>query len=239
MKVKWLHESEKETFERKVTQSSIGKPVSRKNEISAIIQNTENEELVCIAEKNSVVYAAVRLKDESGSEKTTARIYNTSVVNRFDGSKFIRFQVFSEDEFISPEDFSTMKDELSALDRGSEEFKDLMSKINKEKLYCFPSQCHSKIIKKLSSTTNKNALDWRNHCLDNLASLAAEKKLDGTLHNLPLLSKIRLNKKNADGEYIVLVKDMDVRFKYPIWIDDENDEKYKISEIQTIGFESL
>lgn len=98
--------------------------------------------------------------------------------------------------------------------------------------------CPSSILKKLSPTDNKNAKAWRRGCKDVLESLAVEKLDSQSLTNLPLDTRIRLiSKKTEDGKDIILVKDEYPQFSYPVWVDEDTDEKYKIIDVQNYGYE--
>lgn len=98
--------------------------------------------------------------------------------------------------------------------------------------------CPSSILKKLSPTDNKNAKAWRRGCKDVLESLAVEKLDSQSLTNLPLDTRIRLiGKKTEDGKDIILVKDEYPQFSYPVWVDEDTDEKYKIIDVQNYGYE--
>lgn len=98
--------------------------------------------------------------------------------------------------------------------------------------------CPSSILKKLSPTDNKNAKAWRRGCKDVLESLAVEKLDSQSLTNLPLDTRIRLiGKKTDDGKDIILVKDEYPQFSYPVWVDEDTDEKYKIIDVQNYGYE--
>lgn len=100
--------------------------------------------------------------------------------------------------------------------------------------------CPSSILKKLSPTTDKNAKMWRQACKDTLGGLAAEKVYDKSLTNLPVGSRIKLiNKANEEGNPIILIKDTYPKFTYPVWVDEETDDKYKICEIQSFGYELI
>lgn len=100
--------------------------------------------------------------------------------------------------------------------------------------------CPSSILKKLSKTENSNAKRWRRGCKDTLEGLAIEKKDDNSLTNLPIDAEIRLiNKKHDDGSDVILVKTTYVQFAYPIWEDIDTDEKYKICDIQRLGYEVI
>lgn len=97
--------------------------------------------------------------------------------------------------------------------------------------------CPSAILKTLTDTNDKERIKFRQDCKDILDMLAIEKKCEISLTNLPVGTKIKLNKQK-DGKPIVLIKE-DLLSKYPIWIvDDSVDiEKYKIKDIQEIGYE--
>lgn len=100
--------------------------------------------------------------------------------------------------------------------------------------------CPSSILKKLTKTDNAGAKRWRRSCKDNLESLAIEKLDENSLTNLPVDTEIRLiGKQHDDGSDIILVKTTYVQFAYPIWEDDATDEKYKICDIQALGYEII
>lgn len=100
--------------------------------------------------------------------------------------------------------------------------------------------CPSSILKKLSPTDNKKAKAWRRGCKDTLEGLAVEKLDDQSLTNLPVDTRIKLiNKKSDDGDPIILVKDIYPQFSYPVWVDENTDEKYKICDIQSYGYEII
>jgi hypothetical protein len=100
--------------------------------------------------------------------------------------------------------------------------------------------CPSSILKKLTPTENKKAKAWRRGCKDILEGLAVEKLDSMSLTNLPVDTRIKLiGKKKDDGDEIVLVKDIYPQYSYPVWVDEDTDEKYKICDIQSYGYEIL
>lgn len=100
--------------------------------------------------------------------------------------------------------------------------------------------CPSSILKKLSKTDNENAKSWRRACKDTLEGLAIEKLDNDSLTNLPIDTTIRLiGKTREDGSDIILVKSTYMQFCYPIWEDDITGDKYKICDIQSLGYEVL
>lgn len=100
--------------------------------------------------------------------------------------------------------------------------------------------CPSCILKKLTPTTNKNAKVWRRNCKDILEGLAVEKKDNHSLTNLPVGSRIKLISIQTDEEKdIILIKETYPRYSYPVWVDEDTDQKYKICDIQSYGYEVL
>ena len=145
--------------------------------------------------------------------------------------------MYDESDYMSLDEYARYKDELESLDKESTEYKELMDKLNSEKRYVLPTGCHSSILKKLTPSSLSNVNRWRMACKDVLETLAAEKLYSDSLTNLPLLSKVKLSEIRSSGEEIILVKDNEGNFKYPVWIDDTTGRKYKINEIQQIGYE--
>jgi hypothetical protein len=97
--------------------------------------------------------------------------------------------------------------------------------------------CPSSILKRLSPTTDKKALAFREESRDILELLAVEKLLPDSLTNLAIGSEIELiNRKNRDGSPIILEKVWNSASKTPHWETIDTYQKYKKCDIQRIGY---
>lgn len=234
-----LHEYSKDRESKIATQFCHGgKDVIRKLEIAQEIAKEPNVQCLNIAAKNTIVYAAVRTKNTEEEEEIVARIYDTNVYRR-NGNVYISWCMYEESDYMSKQTYDETKARLEELkeEGNTMAYDKLMSRLNREQKYVLPTGCHSKILKLLTPTAVRNVNQWRMDCGDKLAMLAAEKNYTDSLTNLPLLSIIKLNKFRDDGTQVYLVKDNEGNFKYPIWIDDTTGQKYKIRDIQEIGYE--
>lgn len=215
-----------------------GKDVFRKMEIEKEIAARKGEKCLKVGAKNSVVYAAVEVTDEEGNRTVEARIFDTSVSTRYYGApKEISWVEYKETEYMGDIEFERIKQQLSSAGVGSEDYKKIKDTLNADPRYLLPTDCPSAIIKLLSPTTNPNAKKWRRACKDQLADLAAEKLCVDSLTNLPLDSRIMLANSNPLDDPVYLTKDTSGKFKYPVWTDEKSGRKYKIKEIQQIGYE--
>lgn len=91
-------------------------------------------------------------------------------------------------------------------------------------------ECPAKVLKELSPTSNRLALDWRDRCCKNL-----ELKRDKTLEKLPLCSVISI--KNSSGNVIDLVKSRPYKGKTVRWVNMEKMEYIPAKVIKEIGYE--
>ena len=235
-----LHDYSKENNSKIATQFCHGgKDVIRKLEIAQEIAKEPDVECLNIAAKNSIVYAAVRTKNTEDEEEIVARIYDTNVYRNYANVTYIAWRMYEESDYMPKDVYDSTKLRLQQLldDSNTEAYNKLKARLNRERKYVLPTGCHSKILKLLTPTAVRNVNQWRTDCGDILSALAAEKNQTDSLTNLPLLSIIKLNKFRKDGTQIFLVKDKDGSYKYPVWIDDVEGTKYKICDIQKIGYE--
>lgn len=232
-----LHDYSKETYSKVATQFCHGgKDVIRKLEIAQEIAKEPGVKCLNVAAKNSIVYAAVRTKNTDEEEEIVARIYDTNVY-KTGNTTYISWRMYDEKDYMPLSVYESTKQRLEELDKDSSAYQKLVARLNREQRYVLPTGCHSKILKLLTPSAVLNVKQWRNDCSDVLATLAAEKNYTDSLTNLPLLSIINLNQFRDDGSQIQLVKDNDGEYKYPVWIDDTTGKKYKICDIQKIGYE--
>lgn len=237
-KILKLHDYSKEAFVKEATQFVEGKgTVIRKLEVAMEIAKEIGIRCVKIAAKNTMVYAAVESVDaDTGERQVKCRIYDTSVFNR-SGKTYISWKMYDEADYMPIDEYERYKERLNDYGEGTKEYERLMNKLNIEKRYVLPTTCHSSVLKKLTPTAKTNVNRWRMDCKDILAGLAAEKLYEDSLTNLPIMAKIKLAEIRSDGTPIYLVKDTEGSYKYPVWIDDTTGQKYKINQIQQIGFE--
>ncbi len=232
-----LHDYSKDTESKIATQFCHGgKDVIRKLEIAQEIAKEPNVQCLNIAAKNSIVYAAIRTKNTEEEEEIVARIYDTNVYRTGD-TTYISWRMYDEKDYMPLSVYEATKARLEELEKDSSAYQKLVTRLNREQKYVLPTGCHSKILKLLTPTAITSAKQWRADCGDVLATLAAEKNFTDSLTNLPLMSIIKLNQFRNDGSQVMLVKDNDGDYKYPIWIDDVTGKKYKICDIQKIGYE--
>ena len=234
--IKALHNTKKLGASKEVTHFKNGR-VIRKLEIATIIAQEVGVECIKVAAKNATVYAAVKTVDENGVAKVSARIYDT-YVNACGSKTYLNYVMYTEDEFMTPLEYDDFKYQLDFA-MNDEEKAIYQAAIDDDPRYVLPTGCHSSILKLLTPTANVNALAWRTACKETLDALSAEKLIPFSLHNLPLETRIMLNKEDENGNQIVLVKDNDPGYKSPVWVDEVTCKKYKIKEVQTIGFSIL
>ena len=237
-KILKLHDYDKDAHVIEATEFCHGgKDVIRKLEIAKIIGKEAGVECIKTAAKNSIVYAAVKRQNPVTEEdEVVCRIYDTTVFTR-NRKHYMSYKMYEENDYMPIETYEVYKAKLETLDPESSDYQKVKDKLNVEKKYVIPTGCHSSVLKLLTPSASKNVQKWRMDCKDVLATLASEKLFEDSLTNLPLLSKIKLMEIRSDGTPIYLVKDNEGNFKYPIWIDDVTGKKYKIKQIQEIGFE--
>lgn len=212
-----------------------GKDPIRKLVIAKEIAKEKDVKALCVAAKNGVVYAAVKNADGSVS----CRIYDTSVF-RNGGDMYMKYTCYSEEEYMPIEKYEFQKDQLESA-ASEEERQKVQEKINQERLTYLPPKAHAKVLNLLTPTNNPRANRFREDSRDLLEMLDTEKKFPESLKNLPKGTEIQTTLPNAEGivEDLVLVKDDDPCYKYPVWIDDKTGKKYKINAIQAAGFRIL
>jgi len=237
-KILKLHDYDKDATVVEATElCHNGKDVIRKLEIAKAIAKEPGCECIKTAAKNSIVYAAVKVQNPVTEEdEVVCRIYDTTVFTR-NRKHYISYKMYEENDYMPIEVYEVNKAKLESLDPESTDYQKLKDKLNLDKKYVLPTGCHSSVLKLLTPSAVKNVQKWRMDCKDVLATLASEKLFEDSLTNLPLLSKIKLMEIRSNGDPIYLIKDNEGNFKYPIWIDDVTGKKYKIKEIQQIGFE--
>ncbi len=232
MEVLRLHDCAKPVGTVDVTHTCRrGKEAIRKLEIEDIIKKDSSVECVKVAAKNATVYASVRSKTDS--EKVTARIYVTKVTET-EGTLKMSYEMYEENEFMSLEEYETIKKTIKSLDKRTNKYKNLKKQISEDLRYVFPSACHSSILKTLTPTDNENAKKWREESLECLRILAAEKESPYSLTNLPLHANIEV--KTPDGKTVKMEKSDVFGKKRKYWVDTDNNI-VKPSEIRKHGYE--